>query len=120
MRPSKGFGTTRHAVTAPTKQAATPIEECRSWMSYSSSNMPAVMVPAAMPAVTLLERPANSNATARMVELAGPKMGESVAAATARSSTTMPCAKKVVAARMTMAELIAQPTPIEKSVSKSS
>ena len=32
----------------------------------------------------------------------------------------MPCAKKVVAARMTMAELIAQPTPIEKSVSKSS
>ena len=55
-----------------------------------------------------------------MVELAGPKMGESVAAATARSSTTMPCAKKVVAARMTMAELIAQPTPIEKSVSKSS
>ena len=89
-------------------------------MSYSSSNMPAVMVPAAMPAVTLLDSPANSSATAKIVELAGPKMGESVAAATARSSTIMPCAKKVVAARMTMAELIAQPTPIEKSVSKSS
>ena len=51
--------------------------------------MPAVMVPAAMPAVTLLDMPANSSATAKMVELAGPRMGESVSAATARSSTTM-------------------------------
>lgn len=33
------------------------------------------MVPAAMPAVTLLDSPANSSATAKMVELAGPKMG---------------------------------------------
>ena len=82
--------------------------------------MPAVMVPAAIAAVTLLESPANSSATAKIVELAGPRMGESVAAAAARSSMTMPCEKNVVAARITIAEFIAQPTPIEKSVSKSS
>ena len=78
------------------------------------------MVPAAMAAVTLLESPANSSATAKIVELAGPRMGESVAAAAARSSMTIPCEKNVVAARITIAEFIAQPTPIEKSVSNSS
>ncbi len=89
-------------------------------MSYSSPNIPAVTVPAAIPAVTLLESPANSSATAKMTELAGPTMGESVAAAAARSSTTTPREKNVVAARMTIAELMAQPMPIEKSVSRSS
>ena len=89
-------------------------------MSYSSSNMPAVTVPAAIPAVTLLDNPAKRSATAKIVELAGPRMGERVAAAAARSSTTMPREKNVVAARMTIAELMAQPTPIEKSVSNSS
>ncbi len=82
--------------------------------------MPALTVPAAMPAVTLLERPANSRATAKIVELAGPRIGERVAAAAARSSTITPCEKNVVAAKITIAELIAQPMPIEKSVSNSS
>ena len=119
-RPAKASPTARHATTAARRHATTPTEECLSWMSYSSPNMPAVMVPAAMAAVTLLESPANSSATAKIVELAGPRMGESVAAAAARSSMTMPCEKNVVAARITIAEFIAQPTPIEKSVSNSS
>jgi len=73
-----------------------------------------------MPAVTLDESPANSSATAKIVRAAGPRMGSSVAAASARSSMARPRVQKVVVARMTIAELMAQPTPMEKSVSKSS
>ncbi len=119
-KPWKVFSTSRHASVAMPMHSATPTEEWRSWMSYSSPNMPALMVPAAMPAVTEDESPASSSATAKMIVAAEPRMGESVAAAVARSSTTTPRVKNVVAARITMAEFIAQPTPIEKSVSKSS
>ena len=71
-------------------------------------------------AMVQVDNPAKRRATAKIVELAGPRMGESVTAAAARSSPTMPREKNVDAARMTIAELMAQPTPIEKSVSSSS
>ena len=82
--------------------------------------MPDEMMPAAMPAVTELERPANRSASAKMTRAAEPSKGSSVEAASDRSSITMPCAKKVLAASTTMALLMAQPTPIEKSVSTNS
>ena len=57
------------------------------------------MSSAVTPAATLLESPASNSAKAKIVLAAGPRMGESVAASTARSSTTMPCSKNVAAAK---------------------
>ena len=55
-----------------------------------------------------------------MTRAAGPSMGSSVAAASDRSSMTIPCEKNVLAASITMALLMAQPTIIENSVSTNS
>ena len=54
--------------------------------------MPALTVPAAIPAVTELDTPASSRASAKIVRAAGPSMGSSVAAAWARSSMGVPAA----------------------------
>ena len=78
------------------------------------------MVPAAMPAVIDELTPAKSRASAKTIDAAGPAMGTSVDAAWERSSTWMPAEKNVAAAMMIMAELMAQPMPIESSVSTNS
>ncbi len=82
--------------------------------------MPEKIQPAAIPLVIVLEIPARSKAMAKMLAALLPKSGVKRACACERSSTTSCDEKKVVAAKIIMALLIAHPTIIENNVSKSS
>ena len=70
-----------------------------------------------MPLVTVLDMPANNRAMANTTAAPPPSMGVSSAPALGNSSTRVPCAKKVSAASMIMAELMAQPMVMASSVS---
>ena len=97
-----------------------PTMECVSLALYDSPNSPEKMLPAAIPLVIVLEIPASSKAIAKMLAALLPSSGCSIACAWESSSTCWPCEKNVLAARRIMAELMAQPTIMEKSVSMNS
>ena len=71
----------------------------------------------AIPEVIVEEIPASRSAPANMIPALFPTNGTNSCCAWSNSSTAIFCLKKVAAASIIMAELIAQPITIDNSVS---
>ena len=71
----------------------------------------------AIPDVMVEEIPASNRAAAKITPALFPTRGTNNCCAWSSSSTAMFCLKKVEAAKMIIAELIAQPITIDNSVS---
>ena len=82
--------------------------------------MPAKIVPAAMPLVTVDESPAISNAMANTLAALPPSNGASSDCACDKSLTACPALNTVAAASNIIALFMAQPTSMENNVSNSS